>query len=603
MERLRRFDRHPGWVSAVLALAVMAPAIAAQIKLAGHHWYPGGDMAQAELHVRGIWRHLPLVGAAGRIESSTGLQGSHPGPSLWFALYPVYLLFGRTSRGLMVSVSAVHLAALWGMFWLARRRGGWALVVPVVLGSALIVRASGYDFVTEPWNPWLAVIPFGLYVMLLWCALEGDGWAWPAAAVVGSHCIQCHAGYALVVGALGAYAVVRALAARNGPNRRLRGWIGGAAAAGLLVWLPVLVDQMTRTPGNLSVLVQHFGSPNEPYLAKREVLRIVGNQLNLLGPWVRGREALAVQPVGLVACLALWGAAVRSAWRRDRSHLQIHLLLGVGVLAGCVSVLRVFGGYFEYTVRWWWVLTMLVTACSVWTLWSLRGGRTRSWPASRAAAIGLAGTVLVSGLGVGQFAARAKLPGPADSTIVGGLAGPVVSALRERPGSGRYLLRWFDPQYLGASAFGLLLELERQGVAVGVDPAYSAAALPQRVVAEDRAAGVLYLVIGERIDAVAAQAGVTRLAAFDPRTSEQADESDTVRARLASRFVQIGHPEFLDLLDRQYGLTSLLFSPQPLPEDIAALVVRFLDLGRPTAVFLAPPGLRIDALPELTPPS
>src|SRR3954467_2540817 len=64
------------WRMIVLA-AVMAiiPAIVTLVRLAGRHWYPAGDMAQAELHVRGFWGSPPLVGAAGRIESDAGVQG------------------------------------------------------------------------------------------------------------------------------------------------------------------------------------------------------------------------------------------------------------------------------------------------------------------------------------------------------------------------------------------------------------------------------------------------------------------------------------------------------------------------------------------------
>ena len=108
------------WRMIVLAAVVaIIPAIVTLVRLAGRHWYPTGDMAQAELHVRGFWHSPPLVGAAGRIESDAGVQGSHPGPSLWFLLYPVYALLGRTSFGLMVSVTAVNLASFLVALWLA----------------------------------------------------------------------------------------------------------------------------------------------------------------------------------------------------------------------------------------------------------------------------------------------------------------------------------------------------------------------------------------------------------------------------------------------------------------------------------------------------
>jgi hypothetical protein len=617
----QRFDG-PRRGPLLLGLLVCVPIIVAQIKLVGRLWYPGGDMAQAELHVRGLWGHPPLVGAAGRIAGESGLQGSHPGPSLWLAMWPVYALFGRSSRGLMLSVGAFHIATAMFTLWLARRRGGTTLMISCAVVLALIVRASGFDFATEPWNPWMAVLPFAALVMLCWSMLDGERWAWPGAVVVGSHCIQSHAGYALVVLAmlatttvLAGWQAIRSAGERPEAHRRAR-WLGPVAAvgAGVLVWLPPLLDQWRRSPGNITLLIEHFGSPTEPYITKRDALRIIANQFNLFGPWIEGREALAVNRPGLIAVLAIWAAAVvvvvRVA-RTDRapnSLLLIHVVLASGVFAGVASVVRVFGGYFEYTVRWWWVLTGLIVAISASSLVPLairrpsrRSGSLRLGHAALAALIGVGA---VSGVGAAQAAERTKLPGAPDSRIVGGLMPGLVDGIeatidptvsrREDP---KFLLRWFDPQYLGASAFGLLLELERQGLDVRVDPAFAAAALPHRTVAEEDAdGGVLWLVIGQRIDAVRATPGVVEMAYYDTRSPQDALRSAVVRATLTDRFDELGRPELADQLDQQYGLTSLLFAPEPLPADIAALVVEYLELGQPAAVFLVPTGFDINAV-------
>jgi hypothetical protein len=686
----------------LLALLVTLPIIVAQAKLFGTHWYPGGDMAQAELHVRGLWSHPPLVGAAGRIAGSDGLQGSHPGPSLWLALWPVYALFGRTSRGLMVSVGFVHIVSVAAALWLARRRGGTSMMLCVAGSLALIIRASGTDFATEPWNPWLAVIPFAVFVLLCWTAVEGELWALAAAVLVGSHCIQCHAGYAVVVLAmLAATTLFVVVAARRGhriqrqhadllerrldamatadldqlpagatpdfsrhvdadeeseaeaadeylgfdrrlvtPSRALAAFVVSAVVGGV-AWLPPVIDQWRRTPGNLSVLIHHFGSPTEPYIARREAVKIVANQLNLFGPWMRGRELLAVNVIGLLALLALWAAAIIISARHNqlsvKSLSRLHGLLLTGTASGTLSVTRVFGGYFEYTVRWWWILTGLIVATSITTLWQAFTSPIWTWSTSTIrvdgqGSIGEQTTVLGSSrrlpkrvaralplLAVGalvavaitggaQAADRSKLPGAADSTIVGGLAPTLVSAIRglddptaSRQYPPRYLVRWFDPQYLGASAFGLVLELERQGIEVGVDPQFSAAALPHRVLGEDQADGVLYLVIGERIESMRDE-GLTELTAFDIRTPAQASRSVEVRQLLIVRFTEIGRPELADELDKQYGLTSLLFSPTPLPSDISDLVIEYLNLGQPAAVFLVAPGVAPAALPEFRGP-
>ncbi len=152
------------WVAVAFAAAAL-PVVVALLRIRGQHWYPSGDMAQAEFHLRGIWQHPPLVGAAGRITGDTGIQGSHPGPSLWFAMYPVYALFGRSSFGLMAGAASVHLVAIAGALVMVRRRGGTALVLLVGLMIVVIVRSSGPMFFIEPWNPWLALFPFLVFVL------------------------------------------------------------------------------------------------------------------------------------------------------------------------------------------------------------------------------------------------------------------------------------------------------------------------------------------------------------------------------------------------------------------------------------------------------
>ena len=227
-------------------------------------------------------------------------------------------------------------------------------------------------------------------------------------------------------------------------------------------------------PGNISTLVQHSRVARSGVSHPSRALTVVANQVNAAGPWLLGREALAVNRLGLVVIIGQWAIAIRLAWlHRQRSALHLHGLLVVAVLLGSASVTRIFGGYFEYTVRWWWVITALIVAGSLWTI---------AGKASRHVVVAgmLVAISVVAAVGAAQFVDRVKLPGAVDSEMVGALAGPTVDGLRAGGFDGKVLMRWWDPHYLGASAFGLVLELERRGIDVGVDPPFSAAALPQR---------------------------------------------------------------------------------------------------------------------------
>lgn len=589
---MRRLQQ-PATIIAVAILAIAVPIVVALVVLAQHPLFPTGDMAQAELHVRGIWAHPPLVGAAGRIESDTGVQGSHPGPSLWFAMYPVYALFGSTAHALLAGAASVSIAAAALALWLARRRGGWTLVIVVLALLAILVRASGPQVFTEPWNPWLAFVPFVAFLLTIWSLVAGDRRLWPLAIVLGSHCIQSHTGYIVVViGLLGGTLVSVLLRDRTDRERLVSDvrWLGGAVLAGLAMWTLPIIDQLTRDPGNAEILVQSFATPNAPYLPRHVAADAFLDQMSINGPWLTGPRLPHVSPLGVIVFAILWSAAVViSVRRRDNTMVTLHAVLAGAAALGAVSIVRIFGSYFEYTVRWMWIVAGSIVIASIASL--VRAGSPRLLRAAPVLALVL--TVAFGVTATAQFADRAQIAGRGDGRLVGGLVDDVENGISS---SDRYLLRWWDPAGLGGPAFGLQLELERRGLTIGVDEQFSAAALPHRVLAERDADGVLYLVVGAKIDEVSATPAVSKIAAFDPRTPAERERSDELRAEIEAQLVDIGRPELIDAIDAQYGQARLVFAEPPLPDELAKLVGEFVDLRLPGAVFLAPPGTPVPAL-------
>jgi hypothetical protein len=578
--------------AALVALVILLPAFVALVALARPHWYPTGDMAQAELHVSGFWSHPPLVGAAGRIQNLDGVQGSHPGPGLWLAMWPLYALGGSTSFALMVSVTVVHLVTIGLALWLAWRRGGPVLVASLGAALLLVVRAGGPDMVTEPWNPWMGLFPFLVFLLALWCVLEDDAWAAPLAVVAGSYSVQAHAGYIVVVAGLtvAVGVVVGVRWWRRGERRRLLTWFGVAAAAGVVVWIPPLIDAVRREPSNISILLEHFRHPDGPYLGVRDVAEIVVVQLNLLGPWIFGPgrdDADVVAVLGFVAFIALWAAAVVSARRRRAlEELRLHALLAGAVVLTTLAIARIFGTFFEYTIRWAWVLTAMIVAASLWSLW--RGRPERLASRGRTAAAVLAGaTGVVLAVAVGQFAVHAEPTGFVDGRLVGGLVNDAVDELDR---SQRYLVRWSDPAILGATGFGAVLELERRGFTVGVEERYAAAALPHRVMPEATASAVLYVVVGDAgIERARANPVLDELGHADVRTPEQRRRGDELRAEIAARLTAGGQPELVELLD-EYRLAELQYGGHALPPGVPALLAEYIDVRQPAALFRAEPG-------------
>jgi hypothetical protein len=618
--KLLATPRRSTWLFVVVVstLAVTPIIVAVVALLRGDAWFPAGDMAQAELHMRGFLSHPPLVGAAGRIVSDAGLQGSHPGPGLWVAMLPVYLLGGRSSHALLAAAASVHIVSVILVVRLAIHRGGRLLAVLTALAALLVIRASGPDFMIEPWNPWLAILPFMIFIFLVGEVVAPIGsdrhklWALIGAIVVGSYCIQCHAGYAvLVVGALAVAVVVWIRDEYRSPNssdvsphqswgRVSRGLSLGVVALSL-AWLPVVIDQFRRRPGNLTILWEHFVSPSEPAMGVTQAAKIVATQFNLFGLWLTGPGAQApaegwARYIGCFMLCALW---VWATWKvkqtKQSAMFRWQLLMAGMVLIGAFSILRIFGPYYEYTVRWFWILSVLTTITSTFFLVRtyrvvemLRSPRARLRTASAVAAVVVVGLVLMSSL---QTADRVKLPGKTESRILADLIPEVVPSLNR---DDQYLLKFYDPYTLDATGFGSVLELERQGFDVGVEFFRAAAALPHRVREESDVDTVLWVVVGPAIKRADADPALTKLGEANPRSESEEVLAQQLLIDVSAMLTAAGRDDLVAALEIPGA--SLIFAEPPLPDEIATVVRKFISLGQPVAMYSVAPGVSVTSL-------
>ncbi len=601
---LRQRSRELNTIGVVTTVVSVPLLIAVVTLISRDRWFPAGDMAQAELHMRGFFSHPPLVGAAGRIVGDAGTQGSHPGPALWVAMLPMYLLGARSSDALMVAVVSVHIVAILAATLLAYRRGGRVLTALTGLVSLCIVRSSGTDFMIEPWNPWLAVLPFMVFVLLIAEAVAPVPHSSPKrratvfilAVAVGSYCVQCHAGYVpLVLAALcGAFGVLIYDVHRK---RLIVQTAGISLLVGLAIWSPAILDQWRRTPGNLSVLWQHFASPSEPTIAFGSAVRVIATQMNILGPWLTGpgshapSETWARYP-GFIAFVVLILFVALLARRRGLSGiLRMQMMFSSFLIVAIVSVLRIFGPYFEYTIRWFWILSALTIAhscfalCQMFTIlqW-LKAQRLLT-----ALAVAVVGALLVTS--AVQAHQRVHLPGPTDSRIVGEL---IPQAVKRLDHQSTYQLRMYDPYTLNATGFGSLLELERQGFDVGVESFFAAAALPHRVESELSVDEILWVVVGPAIARADLDQALTRIAYVDPRTAQEAILAQQLLDDIREGLVAADRSELVPSLDTPGA--SLLFVQPALPAPIAEMVRQLILLGQPVAMYAVTPGITVTSL-------
>jgi len=80
-----------------------------------------------------------------------------------------------------------------------------------------------------------------------------------------------------------------------------------------------------------------------------------------------------------------------------------------------------------------------------------------------------------------------------------------------------------------------------------------------------------------------------QLAFFDPRSNAERIESDDLRTRINEEMLALGHPEWVTLLDSQYGHMQILLFTQ-IPDDLFTKVARYSEIRVPGAVFKVPLG-------------
>ncbi len=589
------------FVGLIVVLAV--PLIVALIQLRRPHWYPLLDMAQTEIRVRDISTgHPPLIGLAGRIGPFGPNGGSHPGPISFYALWPVWKLFGGSSYGLFASTVALDVVAMGLALWMAVRRGGRGLLLAIAATLAVLTRAYGAFLLTLPWNPYLPVLWWFVFLLAVWSVFADDFAMLPVAVFAGSFCMQTHISYLGLISGLVALTLVvvvwSAFRHRGEAERRraLWRWGGISVVFGIVLWIPPVIDQLTHSPGNLGIIRDYFSSPPAATVG---VHRGIGVLLEQLDAWkllsrtlVHDGGALEVSGSRIpgAVLLAVFGLSVIAAWRlRHRAILMLDAVLVVALVLGLVSSVRIFGTVWFYLLLWAWGLVALLLFVIGWTAVEL----VRARSARDLTRFGAGALTVITAVAVSVFAIQASsvtVQTPRLNNTLGALIAPTTRALdqvQQGGARGPYLVTWLpDAEAIGSAGFGLLDELLRRGFDVRAGEAFRPGSTRYHVIDARTPTLEVHLATGPDIANWQRDSRFKQVAYSDPRTDAQRARFDQLHTQVVGDLRDEGLTSLVPQVDS--NLFMLALAPG-VPRTTQASITQMLDLSMPMAVFVGPP--------------
>jgi hypothetical protein len=530
---------------------------------------------------------------------------------------------------MLVAVAWAHALGIGLSLWPAARRGGVALGAGIGATIAVLLHGIGMANLVDPWNPYIVLFWFLAFLLAVWAAIDGDRAALPVAALTGTFCAQSHVEYVPLAGAL---ALLTAGWLAIGAWRRRRPgaahgtgvlrWGGAAVLLGALLWVPLVLDEVRRSPGNLQIMVGQFRDGTLPAVGLwpgTRALLVNADPTRVL----RGEVVGEYQNRGPVAAtcvmLAMWAVAAIAAVRARRASLvRLHAVLAVGFAVGCLAMSRITGPLWFWLGMWGAILGALMIVATTWTavaLWPRRPAAvparalavvprtglapaTRPTPATRPARAAAArrGVALLVGVGVvfaGVAAAGATSAEVVDTGLsdrLSRLVPPTIDALAsgELPGTGpdgTYVVTSTDPVDLGVHAIGIVDELDRRGFRVGMGPAFRSAVTEHRVIEPGEATAVVHLSVGPDIEAWRARPDATEVAHLDHRSAAERAEYDRTRDDLVAGLQAEGLDDRVHQVDMfVMGLALDPDVPMPLREKAE----RLMAIGLPTSIFVAP---------------
>lgn len=342
---------------ALIAAVVLVPVVVAVVRHAAGGWVPDGDDAWvARRTMQVVSTSPPLVGQESTASDEPTESGlNHPGPISYYIMAVPYAVSGWSPIGLIIGAGLIvggSMVLAVAMGWSVMHERG-ALGVGVAL--ALISVRLGQEWLVRPTSSALVAVPLGAGLLGLWAYLRGSRAGFFVALGLGTFAMQTSLVVLPLAGGLVAATLIAAvLTWRQTGRGPVSGWwwlfVGGV----VVVWIPPLIDQFTRQPGNLGDLFHYLWSDASGNKRTGKVTEALGlgpaaatvvdgiaNPFGFNDRRIRGASVWLMTPgtLGLVAPMVFAALAAATAWWAVvRARVGLKALLGVAVGATVFAV-------------------------------------------------------------------------------------------------------------------------------------------------------------------------------------------------------------------------------------------------------------------------
>ena len=420
--------------------------------------YPANsDTATNELRTVDVGVHPVLLGPYSRY------GWSHPGPALYVALAVPFRALGKTPRGLYAGALAINLTAIFAILFLARRLGGYSLLLLIALALALEIHHLGPLLMADPWNPFVTILPYGVVVLSAWASALGARWAPLGFVVTASFCVQTHVGYVPEIAALALFAIFVRVWDRY-TRRRSTTRLGELLVTmfvGAVLWLGPLIQE-AGTRGNISAMWEYFTQRAGATQPLRSALGVVSHPFAWSTGWIHLRtwNPAASLPMSISIPLVLVAFAIVGVitfWTGPTRPRLLACAIGTAIGGAFVAVWRTPETLGGYRLGWLPLLAALTAAATAWMTWSAL----KRWTgfARDPVVVGLLGSigamvlVIVSSL---SSAHALDVNFHADPSAGGAAITPLLEAARNLPSAPREIVvkagdpyaRWYLPDSL-----------------------------------------------------------------------------------------------------------------------------------------------------------